>query len=210
MPSISERIMTHAEALPEATPLCPGALLHLGSRAAVDQALARLARTGKLLRVCRGIYMRTINTRFGVRGPCSHEGLKALSLLWGETIVPCGGAAANWLGLITQNPVRAVYITSGTNRWLHFGGSPVELRHAPRWQLVAPYSNAGDIVRALAFLGREEIEDSLEAVLPKFSENDLNELAAVRAVLPNWLAEPISAQLSNRLAEPINAQLSNG
>ena len=35
--------MEHAEALPEATPLCPAALLHLGKRAAVDQALSRLA-----------------------------------------------------------------------------------------------------------------------------------------------------------------------
>ena len=32
--------------LPEGAPLCPSALLHFGRRAAVDQALSRLARRG--------------------------------------------------------------------------------------------------------------------------------------------------------------------
>ena len=44
MRSLPSRIMEHAEALPEATPLCPGSLLHLGKRVAIDQALSRLAR----------------------------------------------------------------------------------------------------------------------------------------------------------------------
>ena len=30
MTSLAKRIMEHAEASPEATPICPGALLHLG------------------------------------------------------------------------------------------------------------------------------------------------------------------------------------
>ena len=37
MPSLPKRIMEHASGLPEATPICPAALLHLGKRAAVDQ-----------------------------------------------------------------------------------------------------------------------------------------------------------------------------
>ena len=193
---LPKRIMEYAETLPEATPLCPGALLHLGNRAAVDQALSRLARSGKLLRICQGVYMRPIQTRFGIRAPSLNKVITALSALWGETIVPCGGSAANRLGLTTQNPVRMVYLTSGPSRWLHFGGHPVELRHAPRWQLAAPCRKAGDIIRALAWLGPQEVEDGLEAVLPGLSPDDLNELAAARAVMPNWMAEPVSARLS--------------
>lgn len=51
MPSLSSRILEHASRLPEAAPICPGALLHLGSRAAVDQALSRLVRAERLLRM---------------------------------------------------------------------------------------------------------------------------------------------------------------
>lgn len=193
---LPKHIMEHAEACPEATPLCPGALLHLGNRAAVDQALSRLARSGKLLRICQGVYMRPIETRFGIRAPSLGKAITALSALWGETIVPCGGSAANRLGLTTQNPVRMVYLTSGPGRWLHFGRHAVELRHAPRWQLAAPHRKAGDVIRALAWLGPREVEDGLEAILPELSPDDLDELAVARAVMPNWMAEPVSARLS--------------
>ena len=69
MPSLSSRILEHAAFLPEATPICPAALLHLGSRAAIDQALSRLVHSEQLMRVCRGVYMRPIETRFGLRAP---------------------------------------------------------------------------------------------------------------------------------------------
>ena len=197
MRGLPSRIMEHAEALPEATPLCTGTLLHLGKRAAVDQALSRLARAGKLFRICQGVYMRPIETRFGIRAPSIERGLATLSALWGVTIVPTGGSAANCLGLTTQNPVRSVYLTSGPSRRLHFGAHPVELRHAPRWQLSAPYRKAGQVIRALAWLGPEEVEDGLDAVLPSLSADDLDELSAARAVMPAWMAEPVSNRISN-------------
>ena len=195
MRGLSRHIMEYAEALPEAAPLCPAALLHLGSRAVVDRALSRLARSGHLMRICQGIYMRPIETRFGVRAPRVANAVAALSRMWGETIVPCGGASANRLRLTTQNPIRAVYLTSGPNRRLHFGSSIVELRHAPRWQLAAPHRKAGDVIRALAWLGPEEIEDGLEAVLRTLSDEDREELAAARAIMPVWMAAPLSARL---------------
>ena len=195
MYGLPHRIMEYAASLPEATPLCPAALLHLGNRAAVDQALSRLARSGHLMRICQGVYMCPVETRFGVRAPRVEKALAVLSALWGETIVPCGGAAANCLGLTTQNPVRMVYLTSGPNRRLYFGSLTVELRHAPRWQLVAPHRRAGDVIRALAWLGPDEVEDSLDAVLPTLSKEDRDELSTVRAVMPIWMAEPVSVRL---------------
>ena len=195
MHSLPMRILEYGEALPEATPLCPGVLLHLGKRAAVDQALSRLARSGKLMRICQGVYMRPIETRFGLRGPRIGKALAELSTLWGETIVPCGGAAANCLGLTTQNPVRMVYLTSGPSRRLYFGAHTVELRHAPRWQLASPHRKAGNVIRALAWLGPEEVENGLEAVMLTLSAHEMNELSAARALMPNWMAEPVSARL---------------
>ena len=197
MRGLPKRIMEYAEGLPEATPLCPAGLLHLGKRAAVDQSLSRLARSGHLMRICQGVYMRPQQTRFGQCAPSTGKALQALSALWGETIVPCGGSAANRLGLITQNPVREVYLTSGRSRRLHFSGISVELRHAPRWQLAAPHRKAGDVIRAVAWLGREEVEDSLEAVLPALSAEDLDELSAARAVMPIWMAESVSARIAD-------------
>ena len=204
MRGLPHRIMQFAASLPEATPLCPAALLHLGNRAAVDQALSRLARSGDLMWICQGIYMRPIETRFGLRAPRVGNALAALSALWGQTIVPCGGAVANCLGLTTQNPVRAVYLTSGPSRRLHFSAHSVELRHAPRWQLAAPHRKAGDVIRALAWLGPEEVEDNLEALLLTLSEEDWGELAAARAVTFESVARdpPILGRYRHHLRHP--------
>ena len=196
MKSLPERIMGYADAKPEATPIQAGDLLHLGDRAAVSRALSRLAHSERLLRICRGVYMRPIQTRFGLRAPRREKALAALSNLWDETIVANGGDAANWLGLTTQNMVRSVYLTSGLDRFLHFGAHRVELRHAPSWQLTAPNRNAGTVIRALAWLGPNEVEKSLDAVLPALSQEDSHELSAAQAVMPGWMAEPIGRRLA--------------
>ncbi len=197
MTSLPSQILSQADESPEGALLCPSALLHLGSRTAVDQALSRLARKGELMRVCQGIYIRPIQTQFGVRPPTVETVLESLSGLWGETIVPCGGMAANALGLITQVPIRSVYLTSGPDRTLKVGGLTVELRHAPRWQLTAPHRMAGDAVRALAWLGPKEVEEGLEAIARKLSPEDIQELAAARALMPAWMAEPVSVMVAN-------------
>ena len=132
-------------------------------------------------------------------GSSDSDGLvfASLSELWSETIVPCGGMAANALGLISQVPVRQVHLTSGPNRKLNLGGLVVELRHAPRWQMVAPHRPAGDAVRALAWLGPEEVEENLGVIEKRLSPRDLEELAATRAVMPAWLAEPVSTMVAD-------------
>ena len=201
MLSSPEQIVTYAAALPEGALLHPKALLHLGTRAAIDQALSRLAKKGELLRVCHGIYVRPVETRFGPRPPSVEKVIASLSALWGETIVPCGGTAANALGLTTQVPVQLVYLTSGPNRKLTFGELTVELRHAPRWQLAAPHRPAGEAVRALSWLGPDEVDASLELIGRRLAAEDLEELAGLRAIMPNWIAEPASALVSDTASQ---------
>ncbi len=197
MKSLPKRIMVYAEAKPEATPIQAKDLLHLGDRAAVTRALSRLARTNRLMRICRGLYMRPIQTRFGLRAPRRAKALAALSEFWGETIVTNGGSAANCLGLTTQNMVRPIYFTSGPDRQLHFGRRRVSLRHTPRWQLSAPDRTAGIVIRALAWLGPNEVEQSLDTVIPQLSAQDLSDLASVQSALPSWMAEALGRRLAN-------------
>ena len=197
MPSSPEQIMSYAAALPEGALLHPKVLLHLGTRAAIDQALSRLAKKGRLMRVCHGMYVCPVETRYGPRPPAVEKVVVFLSALWGETIVPCGGAAANALGLTTQIPVQSVYLTSGPNRKLTLGELTVDLRHAPRWQLAAPHRPAGQALRALSWLGPDEVEAGLDVIGRKLSSGDLEELTSLRAIMPTWIAEPASALVAD-------------
>lgn len=188
---LTEQILTHAEKLPEGTPLAAKSLLHLGSRAGVDQALSRLAERGHLIRAGRGVYLRPVKSRFGARAPSVEKAVEALAVQRGEVIVPNGAAAANALGLTTQVPVRSVYLTSGRSRTMTLGKQLVELRHAPRWQLALADRPAGQAVRALAWLGPEKAESALKALKRKLPPTAFGELVAAAPQFPTWLARSV-------------------
>ena len=192
MKSLTQQILEYASEEAEGVPLTSKALLHLGSRAAVDQALWRLAASHRLLRVGRGLYVRPEKTRFGMRPPATEDVVRGIEERQGETVVPHGAAEANSLGLTTQVPVREIFLTSGRTRNLNLGGREVELRHAPAWQLVLAHRVAGAAVRALSWAGRERAREVVSALRGKLSPGDVRELLAARSRLPTWMAREVS------------------
>ncbi len=194
---LPERIESEVAAWPATVPLAAKKLLHLGSRAAVDQALSRLSRRGQLLRIGRGLYVRPMQTRFGTRSPDVSALLQALQVETGEVIAPGGAATANQLGLTTQVPLRPVYLTSGRTRHLTLGAQTVELRHAPRWQLTLAGRPAGAVIRALAWAGRERSKALATQLTSTLSPETIVELSRVRGRVPTWMAERLSAMVAH-------------
>jgi hypothetical protein len=192
MSHITETILDAARAQPEGGVLSPRAFLHLGSRAAVDQALSRLAKAGQLLRVGRGAYALPVQGKFGPRAPSTEATVQGLAALFGETIVPSGAAEANALGLSTQVPVREVFVTTGRNRALKLGARSLELRHAPAWQLRLGQTLAGRAVRALAWLGPNEALTALHKLHKQLPSTEWQALQQVSASLPSWLAKAVN------------------
>lgn len=190
---LPEKILKLAASLPEGTPLTAKELLHLGSRAAVDQALSRLFRQGQLMRTGRGLYVRPVEGRFGPRPPATSKIVEALAAKLGEVVVPQGAAAANSLGLTTQVPIREVYWTSGRSRQLKVGAQTIELRHASPWQLILPRSLAGNAVRALGWLGRNQTSGSFEKIAARLSNAERKAIVESRPLLPTWLAQKVSS-----------------
>jgi predicted transcriptional regulator of viral defense system len=150
MGMLPETILRHAESLPEGGVLSPKEFLHLGSRAAVDQAFSRLTKAGKLLRVARGAYVVPVSSRFGSRAPAPEKVVRSLAAQSGEIVTPHGASAANVLGLTQQLPIREVYLTSGRTRTLKLGREEVLVKHAPRWMLALGTRPAGAAARARA------------------------------------------------------------
>lgn len=197
MQRLTEEILEHSRTVPEGALLTAKGLLHLGQRAAVDQALSRLARRGKLLRAGRGLYVRPVESRFGARAPTTEKVVAGLAELRGETVASHGAAAANALGLTSQVPVRSVYLTSGPSRKLRLGRQSVEMRHAPAWQLVLAGRPAGEILRALAWLGPSKAEGALLTLRRTLPASDLQALAKAAPLLPTWLAQHVSQSFTH-------------
>lgn len=193
MPSLSDKITLYTDEFPEGYVFSPRSFLHIGNRNAVDQALYRLVRRGRMIRVFQGGYVKTINTPSGRRNPDLEKVLDSLQRIWMRPIVPSGAFAANSLGLTDQAPSRLAYLTSGPDRLLSLGELEVDLLHAPRWQLVAPGRLAGTIIRALAFLGPEKAESTLNSIIPSLREEDRADLLSMRSRgMPMWIVEQMN------------------
>ena len=193
MERLSETVLRYAQRQPEGAPVLAKGLLHLGNRAAVDQALSRLVRRGALLRVGRGVYVLPVENRFDRRAPSVEKTVKGLAAARGERIANNGAMAANVLGLTTQVPVKRVFLTSGSSRTLMLDRERIELRHAPPWQLALADRRAGEAIRALAWLGRDKAAPVTGVVRQRLSEDERRELGSVSAQMPGWLAGPVSA-----------------
>ena len=185
---LTERILEHAHRQPEGTPLSAKGLLHLGNRAAIDQALSRLVRRGQLMRAGRGLYVLPVESRFGKRAPELEKTVAGVATQQGERVVASGAMAANALGLTTQVPVRSVFLTSGRGRTLRLGKQELELRHAPGWQLALGDRKAGQAVRALAWLGPEAAAEAVPKLRRALSPDERQELVSIAAQTPDWLA----------------------
>lgn len=197
MPPLHQKITAHLAALPQAQLITAKALLHLGTRAAVDQSLSRMARAGVLQRASRGVYFRPIVSRFGSRGPAPAEIATALGTQRGETIAPHGAAAANSLGLTTQVPMREIFWTSGRHREIKVGAQTVEFRHVPNWQLIHAGTPTGTIIRALVWAGRGHVAEAIETLKANLAPAERAALLSARPALPAWMAQAVSALSTN-------------
>jgi len=194
MNTLPETILRQARSLPEGGVLSPKEFLHLGSRAAVDQAFSRLTKAGKLLRVARGTYVVPVSSRFGSRAPAPEKVVRALAAQNGEIVAPHGASAANILGLTQQVPIREVYLTSGRTRTLKLGRADVLLKHAPQWMLALGTRPAGAAVRALAWIGPTHADASLASLHRTLPRSEWQALASSRATLPGWMAQAIGKE----------------
>ncbi len=194
--TVAKGVMAAAKQLPEGAVMSAKELLHLGSRPAVDQALKRLAVRKELLRAARGLYVRPVHTRFGIRAPSAEKVMKEIARIRSETIARHGAAAANALGLTTQVPIRSVYLTTGRIRKLKLGAESIELHHAPPWML--RQSLAGEVLRALCWMGKSHVGEALVKLKNKLPPEALEELVASRPALPGWLSKSISDRLVSR------------
>lgn len=191
MSSLAQSILTVAQSLPEGGLLSPKEFLHLGSRAAVDQTLSRLSRTGQLLRVGRGAYALPVIGRFGARPPSTESVVEAIEARTGATVVASGAAEANALGLTTQVPAQEVFLTSGRSRRVMLGQREIELKHAAHWQLALGKRPAGQAVRSLAWLGPEQALETLKQLREALGSEEWQALCQIRASLPSWMARAI-------------------
>lgn len=140
--------------------------LHLGSRAAVDQALSRLARAGTIENPARGLYYcPRLVERLNIRVPLDPDAVAAaLARQTSSRVVPAGELALHRLGLSNQVPAKPVYATDGRSRKLKVAGTVVILKHVAARHLPS-HPRSALVMQALRHLGPDGLDARLIARL---------------------------------------------
>lgn len=201
--SVSDRIMKRARAAGRGSVYTPSDFLTFAARAAVDQALSRLVKTGRLRRLARGLYdFPKVHPQLGPLSPAPDDVAQALARETGSLAQIAGARAANALGLTTQVPAINTYLTDGPSRRVILGKRIVDLRHASPKHLIAPGSPAGTVVQALRHVGPVRAADVEKVAAHRLSPNDKRTLATSANQAPAWM-RPTLVSIANTAMQDI-------
>lgn len=193
MTSISDKIIRRVRSKGCGKWVCtPKDFLDIGSRAAVDRALSRLAKRGDLRRVGRGFYdLPRFSDILKCLAPVDIDSaVAAIVRRDGIRIMDEGMECANRLGLTNAVQVKVAYITDGITRNIKIGGYTVYLRHASPRVMFWAGKKSDSVAIALLWLGPYASQDSrviptLRQILP---DNVKEDLIQNSAHLPSWAA----------------------
>lgn len=175
----------------------PADFLDLGSRASVDQTLSRLTDQGVIRRLARGIYdYPKTSPRLGRLSPDPVAVAAAIARKDGCVVQVSPARAANMLGLTTQAPAKAVYLTNGPSRTKQIGAQTIIMRNAAARNLVGAGKPTGAVFQALRYLGKDGVDASVVARLSRTIDADTRR-ALVKDALqaPGWM-RPVVLQIA--------------
>lgn len=186
-----------AKQYPEGEPFTTSELLSLGTRAAVDQALSRMSKTGVLERVVPGIYVRPRSSKYVSKVmPTSEKVARATARATGSVIEVHGAEAAREFGFTTQVPMQPIFVTSGRSRTIEYGASTIVLRHASPKHMLFAGQPAGRAFAALLYLGKSEVtNESIEKIRETLDESEFEQLtsSSTRSKMPAWMSNAFHA-----------------
>ena len=193
MSAVADRIMKRVRAKGRGWVFTPKHFIDFGTRGSVDMALSRLAQTGEIRRIGRGLYdYPRVHDKLGALTPDADSIAQALSMQSGDRLAPSAAAAANRLGLSTQVPARTGYATSGRTRVRKAAGRSVTLKHSRAPVLDKASETANGVVQVLAQLGRDKVDDDAIAQLAaRLDGKDMQALIKGRPAMPGWMGDVV-------------------
>lgn len=155
----------------------------------VGQILSDLANKKVIHRLSRGVYLKTKETRYGLIYPPVEKIAKAIAKRDKASIVATGETALYILGLTTQVPMNAVFLTSGSKRDIRIGERTIKFKNATPKTFLIRGAQTSMIVQALKAIGEKNMSDEymprIRSLILQQAERDTisNDLK----VMPVWI-----------------------
>jgi len=168
---------------------------HLGSRAAIDIALHRLAKNGTISRVCRGIYDLPKHSKLlnQALSPDLDSVANAIARKFGWRIQINGATALSLLGLSEQIPAMVLYASDGPSRKFKVGQNTIQFKHTSLKDAGFVLRESSIIVQALKSLGADRISDEVILAIRHWLDPRLrNKVLRDTKITTGWIQAAIS------------------
>jgi len=141
--------------------------MDLGGDDLIRKALSSLESKGTIRRVLRGLYdYPRISTLLNEpMGPDLDQVARALARKHGWRIQPSENTSLNLLGLSTQVPAQAVYLSDGPSKTYEIGPRQLIFKKRALKESVFKHRESELVVQALKALGRERIDSEVRRKL---------------------------------------------
>lgn len=160
----------------------------LNNDALVTRVLSRLEKEGFLVRLSQGVYLYPSRNRFGICKPTIDVIAKAIAEKDQAEIIPSGLTALNLLGLSTQVPMNAVYLTNGTPRVISVGNRKITFKKATPRYFAYKTRLFPLVVTALKEVGEKNVdENTIVKVKDILSKEDRELLRQDYLIAPQWI-----------------------
>lgn len=157
----------------------------------VTKSLQRLSEEGFLIRLSKGVYLYPENTRFGTINPSVDDIVKSIAERDNVSILPTGSTALNKLGLSTQVPMNAVFLTTGSTRTIKVGNRKILFKHSAPRNFAYKGMLMPLVVESLKELGENNIDDEtykkLGKIVSTLSETDFATFLEDLQYVPQWI-----------------------
>ena len=171
----------------------PKDFLDIGSRAAVDQALSRSVKAGKIRRVGHGFYdLPRMSNILKRPAPVNIDDvIKAIVRRDNIRIMPDGLVAANRLGLTNAVPAKLNHMTDGATKTIRVDAWTIKLQHASPKVMCWAGKPAAPVVQALRWLGPNAVKDDqiISTLKRRLPDEVKQNLLRNRRDLPSWATD---------------------
>lgn len=192
MQSIGQKILTNISKCGRGRIVFPQDFASYGSPNAIHKAFGRLVASGKLLRISQGVYYYPKIDKvlgLGILYPTFEEIATAIAHRDKAKIVPTGIYALNKLGLSTQLPMNAVYMTDGSPRKIKLEGERgIVFKHTAKKNLSFQNNLAMLITFALREIGEINVtQEQKNNIIKLLKEIPFDTIKRDFPLIPAWI-----------------------
>lgn len=200
MEATETKILHHIRTKPRGTLYFPEDFKSFGSDEAIRVALHRMVKGGDVERISQGIYTLPKKSKLlGKVYPSIDEVAQAIAKRDRARIIPTGAFALHALGLSTQVPTKAVYLTDGASRIIHVGNQTILFKRTSPKNLAVKGKLSGLAIQALKAIGKDQLSETVaHKVIEILQQEDNSKLLHDSDLAPAWIRKIFERVLNHK------------